>query len=207
MNDQYSLILFLNDGKLQLIYHRSENQSTTLIFNEDQLINNGEEYSIIISHQSSQTISSNYTIQISIPSSLALFFNVLILGGSHDNTSKNQFIGCFSNITYNHHPLLPDGVVKPNRYDCFYDQNSLCNRQISCPQNQSSAFCGQTDCSLVCVPPINNQYNQSLLRYSSGIQYGENEQIYLTIFTTSSNSTLFQTSNGSIRVSIILQVD
>lgn len=206
-NDQHSLILFLKDGKLQLRYHLSDNQSQSLIFNENQLINNGEEYSIIISHQPSQTISSNHTIQILIPSSLSLLFNVLILGGSHDVKSTTQFIGCFSNITYNHHPLLPEGVVKSARYDCFYEQNSLCNRQIPCSQNQASQFCGENDCSLVCVPPTLDRYNQGLIQYSSKIQSGENEQIYLTIFTTSSNSTLFLSNNGSIQVSIILQVN
>jgi hypothetical protein len=206
-NDEYGLILSVKDGKLQLMYHLSENQSTILIFNDDRLINNAEEYSIIISYQPVPTILSPNTIEIPIPSSLSLVFNLIIVGGSHDITSKNQFIGCFSNIQYNYRPLLPDGSVKTARYDCFYDPNFLCNRQVSCSLNESFSFCGQSDCSLVCIPPTNTPYNQSLLRYSSTIHSGENEQIHLTIFTTSGNSTLFQTNNGSIQVSIILQVN
>jgi len=201
-NDHYSLILFLKNGKLQLKYH---NITSHIIFDSNQIINDGQQYNILISRHKINI--DKRMSQILIPLSLLLFFDVITIGGSHHVLYNNQIIACFSNITYNHHSLLPEGIVKSDRYDCFYDQNSICDRQIPCNNIQSSQFCGQMDCSLVCIPPSIDRNTESLLEYSSQIQStGQYEQIYLTIFTTSGNSTLFIANNASIQVSIILQV-
>ena len=199
-----SLILFLNQGKLQLTSHLDQNQTSHWIFDENRWIDNGEEYSIILSHRSSEILSTKYQIPISLPSNFSSF-DILILGGSfHPSSSKDQLVACFSNITYNSYPIIPSGMIKSARYQCFYEDESICDESITCPSNQPLEFCGENDCSLVCIP---SHSNRSLIEYSSNITHGENEQIYLTIFTTSSNSTLFMTTNHSIEVSIILQVN
>jgi len=205
-NDHYNLILYLKNGKLKLKYHLSDNITSYLIFDDNQIINDGQQHDILISRQLSKINIDKRLVQILIPLSSSLFFDLLTIGGSRHVISNNQIIGCFSNITYNHHPVLPEGILKSNRYDCLYDHNSICDRQIPCNHIESFQFCGQIDCSLVCVPSFNKTY-KSLLEYSSQIQSNaQYEQIHLTIFTTSSNSTLFITNNGSIQVSIILQV-
>lgn len=206
-NDHYSLLLFLKNGKLKLKYYLSDNITSYLLFDDNQIINDGQQYDILISRQLSKINIDKHVLQILIPLSSSLFFDLLTIGSSHHVISNNHIIGCFSNITYNHHPVLPEGILKSNHYDCFYDQNSICDRQIPCNNTESFQFCGQIDCSLVCTPSLINRNNKSLLEYSSQIQSdGQYEQIYLTIFTTSGNSTLFITNNGSIHVSIILQV-
>lgn len=203
-NDQYSLILYLKNGKLQLKYHLSDNRTSHIMFNDNQIINNGNKYDIIIS----KININKHNSQIFIPLSSSLIFDVLILGGSNHVISNDQIIACFSNITYNHHPLLPEGIVKFDRYDCFYEQESICDKQIPCNIIPSDQFCGENDCSLVCIPSLIDRYNKSLIEYSSQIKSeGQYEQIYLTIFTTSGNSTLYRTTNDSIQVSIILQVE
>jgi hypothetical protein len=206
-DDHHNLILFLKHGKLQLKYHLSDNLTSHIIFDGNQIINDGRKHNILISHQNSETIIDKHHLQISIPLSSSLFFDVLTIGGSRHLVSNEQFIGCFSNITYNHHPLLPEGILKSDRYDCFYDHNSICDRKIPCNHIQPLQFCGQIDCSLVCIPSSIDINISSLVQYSSQIKSGQYEQIYLTIFTTSANSTLFRTNNGSIQVSIILQVN
>ena len=152
--------------------------------------------------------------KISVPLSSSLFFNVITIGGSYHIQSNNVFVGCFANITYNYHPLLPEGIVKSDRYDCFYDHDSICDREIPCTdtQSQSLDFCGQTECSIVCTSsssssssPINVN-NRGLLQYITQIESGQYEQIHFMIFTQSANSTLFLTRDSSIQVSIILQV-
>lgn len=201
-----SLILFLNHGKLQMTSHLSNNQTTHWIFDENRWIDNGDEYSIILSHRTSEILSTKYQIPISLPENFSSF-DLLILGGSfHPSSSKDQLVACFSNITYNTHSIIPSGMIKSARYQCFYEDESICDELIPCPSNQPLEFCGENDCSLVCIPPP--RLNRSLIEYSSSnINHGENEQIYLTIFTTSNNSTLFMTTNNSIEVSIILQVN
>ncbi len=202
-DDRHSLILYLQDGKLQLRYHSSDNITSQLIFNDNQIINDGQEHYISISRQLLSTQIDRRNTQITIPLALSLFFDVITIGG----TSNNLFIGCFSNVTYNHHPLLPEGIVQSDHYDCYYDEDSICDRQISCNNIQPLEFCGENDCSLVCTPSLIDNNNKGLLEYSSQIKSGQSEVIYLTIFTTSGNSTLFMTSNGSIQVSIIFQVN
>ncbi|CAF0944400.1 unnamed protein product [Adineta steineri] len=214
-DDDYGLILFLNNGKLHLKYHSITDTISQFIFNDNQTINDGQKHDILISRQLSKLTSyknmfidiDQRSTEISFSSSSSLLvFDIIIIGGSHREMSTNVFIGCFSNITYNHHPLLPEGIVKFDRYDCFYDQDSICDRQIPCNNIQPLQFCGQIDCSLVCIPSSTDNTNKKgLLRYFSDIEQGEYEQIYLTIFTTTGNSTLFVTSNGSTQVSIILQ--
>ena len=200
----YSLILFLNDGKLQLTYHQSNNQSTTSdgLFDETRWIDNGDEYTIILSANTSAILSSKYQIPILIPWNLSSF-EILIVGGAF-HSSNDQLLACFSNITYNSRSIIPTGMIKSSRYQCVYDDQTICDQSLACPRNQSLDFCGENDCSLVC---ISSSSNRSLIEYSSEIDDGENEQIFLTIFTTSSNSTLFIATNGSIEVSIILQVN
>jgi hypothetical protein len=202
-DDHQSLILFLQDGKLQLKYQSSDNITSQLIFNDNQTINDGQEHYISISRRISKSQIDQRGIQITIPSSLSLFFDVITIGGSFDDL----FVGCFSNITYNHHQFLPEGIVKSDRYDCFYDEGSICDRQMSCNTIQPLQFCDENDCSLVCTPALTERNNKGLLEYSSPIKSGQYEEVSLTIFTTSGNSTLFMTSNGSIQVSIILQVN
>lgn len=200
---EYNLILGLNQGKLQLTYQQSNNQTFHGIFDENRWIDDGEEYTIILSHNSSEILSSKYQIPISVPWNFSSF-DILIVGGSfHSSSSSDQLLGCFSDITYNSRSIIPTGLIKSSRYQCFYDDQTICDQSISCPRNQSLNFCGENDCSLVCI----SSSNQSLIEYSSEIHQGENEQIFLTIFTTSNNSTLFMTTNGSIEVSIILQVN
>ena len=212
-DDHHGLILFLKDGKLQLGYHSLYNMTSQLVFDDNQIINDGQQHHILISHQVSPTILyKNMYIQIdkrdtqiSIPSSPTLFFDVITIGGSRHVISNDLFVGCIGNVTYNYHPLLPEGSVKSDRFDCFYEHDSICDRQMPCDDIQPLQFCGQDDCSLVCTPPVNDK-TESILQYSSSIKSGKNEQLYFTIFTTSGNSTLFNTRNGSIQVSIVLQV-
>ncbi|CAF4222241.1 unnamed protein product, partial [Rotaria sp. Silwood2] len=212
-DDHYGLILSLNEGKLQLQYYLSNNMTLLLIFNDNQTINDGQEHYILIFRQilnkNMYIKIDNRTTNISNLSSLSLFFDVITIGGSDRIMSDNLFVGCFANITYNHHPLLPEGIVKSERYDCFCDQGSICDRQMPCNTIQPLQFCGQTDCSLVCTSssPLSSidMNNKGSLRYFTQLESGQYEQIYLMIFTISDNSVLFTTQNGSIQVSIVIQ--
>jgi hypothetical protein len=214
-DDHYGLILLLKDGQLQLVYHSLDDMTQKLIFNDNQTINDGQQHYIVISRQISKLTSySNMYIeidqrstQISFPLSTSLFFDVLTIGGSHRVISSDLFVGCFANITYNHHSVLPEGMVKFDRYNCFYDQDSICDKQIPCNNIQPLQFCGQIDCSLVCTPSLIDINKKGLVQYFSRIESGQYEQIYLMIFTTAGNSTLFVTHNGSIQISIVLQVN
>ncbi|CAF3511313.1 unnamed protein product [Rotaria sp. Silwood1] len=213
-DDNYGLILSLKEGKLQLHYYLSHNMTLLLIFNDNETINDGQEHYILIFRQFSNKNMyikiDNRTTNISNLSSLSLFFDVITIGGSDRIVSDNLFVGCFANITYNHHPLLPEGIVKSDRYDCFCDQGSICDRQMPCNSIQPLQFCGQTDCSLVCTSSLSSSSlihmnNKGSLRYFTQIESGQYEQIYLMIFTISDNSVLFTTENGSIQVSIVIQ--
>jgi hypothetical protein len=68
-----------------------------------------------------------YGAQIPIPEHSSLLFDVVTIGGSYHLLSNNLFVGCFVNITYNDHPLLPEEILKSDRFDCFYEQDSLCD--------------------------------------------------------------------------------
>ncbi|CAF3647499.1 unnamed protein product [Rotaria sordida] len=207
-DNYYGLFLFLNNGKLQLKYYLTNNRTLQLIFNDNQTINDGQLHYISIfrqiSNKSMYIQIDNRTINISNLLSLSLFFDVITIGGSDRIISDNLFVGCFANITYNHHPVLPEGIVKSDRYDCFCDQGSICDRQMPCSNMQPLQFCGQTDCSLVCTSSI-DMNNKGSLRYFTQIGSGQYEQIYLMIFTISDNSVLFTTQNDSIQVSIVIQ--
>lgn len=204
-NDQYSLILYIKNGKLQLKYHLSDNRTSHTMFEDNRKINTGEKFDIIISKIN---INNKHPSQIFIPLKSSLLFDILVLGGSNHVLSNDQIIACFSNITYNYHPLLPEGIMKSDRYDCFYDQKSVCDKKIPCQIITFEQFCNQNDCSLVCIPSLINRENQSLIQYSSEIKsHGQYEQIHLTIFTAAGNSTLYRTTNDFTQVSIILQVE
>lgn len=214
--DRHDLIIFLKDRKLFLKYQSLDNKTSQLIFNDTEIINDGQKHNIIIYRQISSRkllISiDNRTIILSNISSLSLFFDLITIGGSDRIISISQFAGCFSNITYNYRPLVPEDIVKSDRYDCVYEQELICDRQISCNNIQPLQFCGQTDCSLVCTSSspsltnVNND-NKGSLRYFIQIESGLYEQLYLMIFTISSNAVLFTSVNGSIQVSIIIQVE
>lgn len=200
LEQQYSFILSLKHSRLQLNEYFHLNQSQNLLFN--QTIHYDYEYHILISNRISKTMISLNYIQIQVSSRIA--FDSLTLGGGNPSQifSYNQFIGCFSNITYNSNACIPEGSVKSDRYDCFYHGNTLCKRVKPCREE----FCGESDCSLVCVPSIGSTNPSSLFQYQSQLKSSQYEEIYLTIFTTSGNSSLFMTTNGTFQVSIILQV-
>ncbi|CAF3384749.1 unnamed protein product [Rotaria socialis] len=209
--DHRVLILFLRDGNFHLTYDSTDNKSSQLIFHDNETINDGQQHYILISHQiSTKNLSiqiDNRSIIISNLSSLSLFFDVITIGGSYRVMSINQFVGCFANITYNHRPLLLEDMVKSDRYDCIYEQDLICDRQMPCINIQPLQFCGQPDCSLVCMSSslINADDNKGSLQYSAHIESGVYEQIHLMIFTISSNAVLFTSTNGTIQVSIIIQ--
>ncbi|CAF1947203.1 unnamed protein product [Rotaria magnacalcarata] len=209
--DHRDLILFLKDGKFHLTYDSTDNESSQLIFRDNETTNDGQQHYILISHQiSTKNLSiqiDNRSIIISNLSSLSLFFDVITIGGSYRVMSINQFVGCFANITYNHRPLLLEDMVKSDRYDCIYEQDSICDRQVPCINIQPLQFCGQPDCSLVCTSSslINADDNKGSLQYSAHIESGVYEQIHLMIFTISANAILFSSTNGTIQVSIIIQ--
>ena len=218
-DDQRGLILCLNDGKLQLKYYSPYNQTSQIIFNDDQAINDGKQHRILVRRQLLETNSHNgmhvqidkRTKQVSMPEYSPMFFDVVTIGGPYrliPDTSNRPFVGCFANVTYNRHPLLPEGVLKADRYDCFYHQGKMCDRQMPCDYNiRSSEFCGQNDCSMVCTPISVDMSSKGLVRYISRIGSGHHEQIDLTIFTTSANSTLYIAPDGRNQISIVLQVD
>ncbi|CAF1294668.1 unnamed protein product [Rotaria sp. Silwood1] len=216
-DDQRGLVLCLKDGKLQLKYYSPFNKTSQILFNDNQTINDGKQHRILVTRQVPETYSNdNMYIQIdkrttpvSIPERSPMFFDVVTIGSSYrlmPDTTNQPFVGCFANVTYNRHPLLPEGVLKADRYDCFYQQGMMCDRQIPCHQNiRPLPFCGQTDCSMVCAPTAVDMGNTGLVRYITQVGPGQNEQIDLTIFTTSANSTLYISRDGSIQVSIVLQ--
>jgi hypothetical protein len=221
-DDQRGLILGLKDGKLQLKYYSPNNKTSKIIFSDNQTINDGKQHRILVTRQIPETIShDNMYVQIDkrstevpVPEQSPMFFDVVTIGGSYrlmPETSNNPFVGCFANVTYNRHPLLPEGVLKSDRYDCFYQQGTMCDRQIPCSNNNNNIrplqFCGQTDCSMVCAPTSIDMGSTGLVRYYSQIGPGQREQIDLTIFTTSANSTLYISRDGPIQVSIVLQVN
>lgn len=213
--DDYGFVLFLKHGKLHWKYHSLDDTISEILFEDDRAIDDGLQHDIFISRQISKlSLYKNMYIeidqrgsQISFPASSLLFFDVLTLGGAHRQRSSQLLVGCYANLTYNHHAVLPEGLVKFDRYDCFYEHDSICDKQISCYQQQPLQFCGQTDCSVVCASATHDDAaGKGLVRYFSDIEPGEYEQIYLTIFTTAGNSTLYVVHNGSIQVSIVLQV-
>lgn len=223
-DDQRGLILGLKDGKLQLKYYSPDNKTSKIIFSDNQTINDGKQHRILVTRQIPESIShDNIYVQIdkrstevSVPEQSPMFFDVVTIGGSYrlmsensNNNNNNQpFTGCFANVTYNSHPLLPEGVLKADRYDCFYQQNTMCDRQIPCTNNiRPLQFCGQTDCSMVCAPTSVDMGSTGLVRYYSQTGPGQREQIDLTIFTTSANSTLYIARDGPVQVSIVLQVN
>ncbi|CAF1082643.1 unnamed protein product [Adineta steineri] len=217
-DDQRGLVLGLHDGKLQLKYYSPFNKTSQIIFNDNQTINDGKQHRILVTRQIPETTSHDdmyvqidkRSTQVPIPERSPMFFDVVTIGGPYrlmTDTTNNPFTGCFANVTYNRQPLLPEGVLKADRYDCFYQQGTMCDRQMPCNNNniRPLQFCGQTDCSMVCAPTSVDMGNKGLVRYSSQIVAGQREQIDLTIFTTSANSTLYMSRDGSIQVSIVLQ--
>ncbi|CAF2066583.1 unnamed protein product [Rotaria magnacalcarata] len=217
-DDQRGLVLCLKDGKLQLKYYSPINKTSHILYNDNQTINDGRQHRILVTRQIPGADSQEKmhvqidkrATQVQIPEQSPMFFDVVTIGGSYrlmPETSSQPFVGCYANVTYNRHPLLPDGALKADRYDCFYQQGTMCDRQIPCQQqnNRPLSFCGQTDCSMVCAPPSVDMGNTGLVRYFSQIGPGQNEQIEITIFTTSSNSTLYVARDGPTQVSIVLQ--
>ncbi|CAF2788344.1 unnamed protein product [Rotaria sp. Silwood2] len=216
-DDQRGLVLCLKDGKLQLKYYSPYNKTSQILFNDNQTINDGKQHRILVTRQIPESYSNDNiyvqidkrTTPVSIPERSPMFFDVLTIGGSYrlmPDTANQPFVGCYANVTYNRHPLLPEGVLKADRYDCFYQQGMMCDRQTPCHQNiRPLPFCGQTDCSMVCAPTAVDMGNTGLVRYFTQVGPGQNEQIDLTIFTTSANSTLYISRDGPIQVSIVLQ--
>ena len=220
-DDQRGLVLALKDGKLQVKYFLPNNQTSTMIFHDNQTINDGKQHRILVTRQVPDSSShDNMYVEIDkrgtnvpIPERSPLFFDVVTIGGSYrlmPDPVNNPFVGCFANVTYNRHPLLPEGVLKSDRFDCFYQQGNICDRQLPCVANANvrpAQFCGQTDCSMVCTPNSLDMGSRGLVRYYSQVGPGQREQIDLTIFTTSANSTLYVARDGPIQVSIVLQVN
>ena len=220
-DDQRGLVLALKDGKLQVKYYLPNNQTSTMIFHDNQTINDGKQHRILVTRQvpDSPTHDNMYVeidkrgTHVPIPERSPLFFDVVTIGGSYrlmPDAVSNPFTGCFANVTYNRHPLLPEGVLKSDRYDCFYQQGNICDRQMPCVANANirpAQFCGQTDCSMVCTPNSVDMGSRGLVRYYSQVGPGQREQVDLTIFTTSANSTLYVARDGPIQVSIVLQVN
>jgi hypothetical protein len=218
-DDQRGLVLGLKDGKLQLKYYSPFNKTSQIIFNDNQTINDGKQHRILVTRQIPETTSHDdmyvqidkRATQVPIPERSPMFFDVVTIGGPYrlmPDTSNPPFVGCFANVTYNRHPLLPEGALKADRHDCFYQQGTMCDRQIPCSNNiRPIQFCGQSDCSMVCAPTSVDMGSTGLVRYTSQIGPGQREQIDLTVFTTSANSTLYITRDGPIQVSIVLQVN
>jgi hypothetical protein len=219
-DDQRGLVLALNDGKLQLNYYSTINQTLQTIFKDNQTINDGQQHRILVTrqipddkaHEQMYVQIDKRGTHVPMPERSPLFFDVVTIGGPYrlmSQTVQTPFVGCFANVTYNRHPLLPEGVLKADRYDCFYQQGAMCDRQLPCRTDQNirpAHFCGQTDCSMVCAPNTMEMTSRGLVRYYTQIGIGQREQIDLTIFTTSANSTLYIARDGPIQVSIVLQV-
>lgn len=220
-DDQRGLLLGLKDGKLQVKYYSPNNKTTQVLFNDNQTINDGRQHRILVTRQIPDSSSSSSpdkmyvqvdkrSSQIPIPEESPMFFDVVTIGGSYrlmPDSSNQPFVGCYANVTYNRHPLLPEGVLKADRYDCFYQQGTMCDRQLPCQHNiRPLQFCGQSDCSMVCAPTSVDMGNTGLIRYSSQIGPGQTEQVELTFFTTSANSTLYIARDNLIQISIVLQV-
>jgi len=72
-NDHYNLILFLKNGKLKLKYHLSDNITSYLIFDDNQIINDGQQHNILISRHLSKINIDKRVIQILIPLSSSFF--------------------------------------------------------------------------------------------------------------------------------------
>ena len=220
-DDQRGLVLGLNQGKLELKYYSPMNRTAQIIFRDNQTINDGKQHRILVTRQIPERIShDNMFVQIDkrsaeipVPERSPMFFDVVTIGGPYrlmsEASNTNPFVGCFANVTYNRHPVLPEGVLKADRYDCFYQQGTMCDRQIPCTSAnvRPVQFCGQTDCSMVCTPNSVDMGSTGLVRYYSQVGPGQREQIDLTIFTTSANSTLYITRDGPVQVSIVIQVD
>lgn len=219
-DDQRGLVLGLKDGKLQVKYFSPQNRSAQIIFHDNQTINDGKQHRILVTRQAPDSpISDHMHVQIDkrsaevpVPERSPMFFDVVTIGGPYrlmTDSGNNPFVGCFANVTYNRHPLLPENALKADRYDCFYQQGVMCDRQIPCinPNVRPLQFCGQTDCSMVCAPTSVDMGANGLVRYFSQIGAGQREHIDLTIFTTSANSTVYIAREGPVQVSIVLQVD
>lgn len=218
-DDHRGLLLGLKDGKVQLRYYPSNNKTSVVLFEDSQTINDGQQHRIVVSRHISENSSSNdeilleidkRKISVPVPERSTLFFDVMTIGGAYrflsENVNHPSLSACFANVTYNRHPLLPEGVVKSDRYDCFYQQGSICDRQIPCyPMNiRPAQFCGQNDCSMVCAPTSTDLTNRALVRYSAQLTSGQREQFDLTFFTTSANSTLYSARDHLIQVSIVI---
>lgn len=217
-DDQRGLVLGLHDGRVQLKYYSPLNKTSQVIFNDNQTINDGKQHRILVTRQAPEVTShDNMFVQIDkravpvpLPERAPMFFDVVTIGGPYrlmTDTANNPFVGCFANVSYNRQPLLPEGALKADRYDCFYQQGTMCDRQIPCANNaRPLQFCGQTDCSMVCAPTSVDMGSAGLVRYSSQIGPGQREQLDFTVFTTSANSTLYIARDGPVQVSIVLQV-
>lgn len=212
-DDQRGLVLGLKDGKLQLNYHLPSNRTGHLLFLDNQTINDGQAHRIFVNaakHDQIHLEIDKRSIDVPRPDDQPLFFDVVTIGGPYRlmSSTSNPFVGCFANVTYNRHPLLPEGVLKADRYDCFYQQGMICDRQIPCQISEirPTQFCGQNDCSMVCAPNTYEMSSRGLVRYSTQMAPGQREQLDLTIFTTSANSTLYVARDGPVQVSIVLQV-
>ena len=212
-DDQRGLILALKDGKLLLNYLSAANRTAFVLFHDNQTINDGQQHRIAVKaleHDKLRLQIDKRSAEVALPDENPLFFDVVTIGAPYRLMStqttgvSSPFVGCFANVTYNRHPLLPEGALKADRYDCFYQQGMMCDRQIPC--QLPTRFCGQNDCSMVCAPNTYDLNQRGLVRYSTQIGGGQREQIDLTIFTTSANSTLYLARDGPVQVSIVLQV-
>ena len=212
--DHRALRLSLVQGRLQINYERSKNVTSHIIFNDYRTIDDGQPHQISLQRMRSiATASPTFRLQVdqhvssvSIPDRSTLYFDQLIIGGLSRSPSNQTFIGCLANVVYNHHPLVPREMIPADRHDCFYRQDSMCDRRIPC-STSAVPFCGDSDCSLVCPGIVRDIHQKGLVRYYSRIGSSPTEEISLMIFTTSSNATLLFTFDGSTQVSIILQVN
>ncbi|CAF0871438.1 unnamed protein product, partial [Didymodactylos carnosus] len=239
--DNRGMVFYVKDGKFQLKYY-PPNGKAKLLYSDNLTISDGVQHRVIVTRNAdnptvtSQTnninhINENMYVQIDkrsalipLPERSPLFFDVVTIGGPYrhiydsDYSNVGTYTGCFANITYNRHPLLPEGVLKPDRYDCFYQSGMLCDRQRPCNLQPPSIlppsivqaspsltqFCGQTDCSMVCTPKLVDIGSTGLVRYISQIGPGQREQIDFTIYTNSPNSTLYIARDGVTQVSITI---
>jgi hypothetical protein len=213
-NGHRALHLSLVQGRLQINYERSKNVTPHIIFNDYRTINDGQSHQISLQRlQSIATAPSalrlqvdQYVSSVSIPDRSTLLFDQVTIGESSRSPLNQMFIGCFANVVYNHQPLVPREMISADRHDCFYQQDSMCDRRTPCPTS-TVPFCDDSDCSLVCPGVAIDMHQKGLVRYYSRIESSPTEEISLMIFTTSSNATLLLTLDGSTQVSIILQVN
>ncbi|CAF1107181.1 unnamed protein product, partial [Didymodactylos carnosus] len=241
--DNRGIVVYVKDGKVQLKYY-PPNGKAKLLYSDNSTVSDGAQHRVIVTRNAASptiTMKSNNNIDpahenmyiqidkrsavVPLPERSPLFFDVVTLGGPYrliydpDYANVGTYTGCFANITYNRHPLLPEGVLKPDRYDCFYQSGMLCDRQRPCnlqplpvvptsiaqaPLLPLAQFCGQTDCSMVCTPKPVDIGSTGLVRYSVQIGPAQQEQISFTIYTNSPNSTLYVSRDGTTQVSITI---